>query len=116
MGKAIPTKGVKERLNDLERYFPGQHEVIYSFGKMLSGRLADELEPGGFILAAQLAIYDLQEGVDGFSGERLRGPLIGLPSVVYRSLDIALPSIIRAVCPKRFAEAAIEFYKKAQQR
>ncbi len=77
-------KGIKYKLANLEEFLPDQPEHIYEFGRFLSERSTDGLEPEGFDLMVSLAIYDLQRGEDGYTGEPIKGTtLVGLSPIIY---------------------------------
>ena len=77
---AISMEPISEKLRNLKQYMPDQNDVVYKFGEFLAGRLNPKLVPQGFVLAAKLALYDLQEGVDGFSGQPIRSSLVSYPA------------------------------------
>lgn len=103
-GAAYPMDEVRERLSDLEQYLPDQHETTYEFARLLADRLNNQLVPAGFNLAAELLLHDLQEGVDGFSGEPINSSLAGQPEMIYALVRMRIPDITEAVCPKEFSE------------
>src|SRR3989344_4941338 len=70
--EAISMIPVKEKLRDLEKYMPKSDDTIHDFGRYLADRLNDRLVPEGFNLGAELALYDLQTGIDGFTGQPIR--------------------------------------------
>ncbi|MDP4000733.1 MAG: hypothetical protein Q8P83_00610 [bacterium] len=96
MGDSSPEKesaGIKEKLANLEQYMPGQEETIYEFARFLSTRADDTLVPQGFDLMAALALYDLQNGKDGFTGKPIQGKLIGYPPQIYTLLQMYVPQM-----------------------
>ena len=108
--EAIPMDEVKNKLNNLKEHLPDQEDVIYEFGKFLAGRLNPQLNPRGFNLGMELAFYDLQQGVDGFTRKPIEGRLAGYPSQLYTALSLSAPEIAKAVCPKDFAEEYQKVY------
>lgn len=78
---AISTEEIKKKLENLQQYMPGEDKIIYEFGKFLSTRLNPTIVPDGFVLTAELAIYDLAKGIDGFTGKPIVGRLAGYPPV-----------------------------------
>ncbi|HLC78322.1 MAG TPA: hypothetical protein VJH92_04310 [Candidatus Nanoarchaeia archaeon] len=101
--RAIPMLSIADRLRNLREYMPHEQQVVYDFGNYLAGRLNPSLVPEGFNMAATLALYDLQKGVDGFTGKPINSSLVGYPPQIYSILNIILPQIADAVCPKDFA-------------
>ena len=112
LDESISMEPVKEKLRNLHDYMPGQEDLTYRFGAYLAERLDSELFPEGFNMAADLALYDLQKGVNGFTGEPIRSSLVGYPSVIYSILRKQVPNIAKAVCPKDFASEVRDFYEK----
>ena len=109
---AISTEPIKEKLKNLRQYMPNQQDVIYDFGAYLADRLNPELVSQGFNMAAELALYDLQKGVDGVTGQPIRSRLVGYPPVIYGLLRMQVPEIAEAVCPEDFAKGVREFYEQ----
>ena len=86
-------KNIKGKLKKLKEYLPGQTEQVYDFADFLSTRAHDKLLPKGFDLMAKVAIYDLQTGIDGFSGEPFVSKLSGNSPQVIEMLSKSLPQI-----------------------
>ena len=103
---------IKEKLKNLREYMPEQEDLVYEFGAYLAQRLNPELVSEGFNMAAELALYDLQTGVDGFTGKPLMNRLVGYPSAIYGFLRFQVPDIAKAVCPEEFAHGVREFQEK----
>lgn len=112
--KAISMEPVKEKLRNLKDYMPGGEEFVYNFGKFLADRLNPQLISSGFNVAAELALHDLEQGVDGFSKQPIRNGLEGYPSPVYAALRMQVPDIAKAVCPEEFAKGVKEFYEQVK--
>ena len=107
--EAISTEGMREKLENLRDYMPGEDKTIYEFGGFLASRLnQEELAPIGFNVTSELALYDLQAGVDGFSQQPIRNGLVGYPTVIYAMLKMRIPDIAKAVCPEDFAREVWE--------
>jgi len=105
---AISMNEAKDKLRNLSQYMPDQEETIYEFGKYLADRLNPELLPMGFVMACELALYDLQKGVDGFSGQPIRSRLVGYPPMIYALLRMMIDQIAEAIFPEDFANAVKE--------
>ena len=110
--EAISMEPVKEKLKNLREHMPEQDDTIYSFGAYLADRLNPELVPQGFNMAAELALYDLEKGVDGFTGQPIQSRLVGYPSMIYGLLRMQVPQIAEAVCPEDFAKGVKDFYEQ----
>lgn len=65
-----------------------------------------------FIMAANLSLYDLQKGVNGFTGEPIRNDLVGRIPEVYALLESSIPSLARIAFPEEFADAVNEEWLK----
>ena len=114
--EAISMEPVKEKLRNLREHMPNCmpnfEDITYDFGAYLADRLNPKLVPQGFNLAAELALYDLQKGVNGFTGQPIRSNLVGYPPMIYGILRTQVPEIAEAVCPKDFARGVRDFYEK----
>ncbi len=84
---------------------------VNQYARYLAERLNPELVPQGFVMAGALANYDLKEGVNGFTGEPIQNDLVGLPSLEYNKLLVALPDIASRVLPEDFAAEVEEIAK-----
>jgi len=107
----LSTKDLQSNLDALPVRLPGQDQVVYEFGKYLGERIANQpdINPQGFYLAAQLALYDLQRGVDGFTNEPIvRHKLTGYPSQIYDLLSSYITIIADATCHQEFAKGVKE--------
>lgn len=111
--EVISMEPVKEKLRNLRKYMPSQQDVIYEFGAFLADRLNLELDSQEFHTAAELALSDLQKGVDGFTGNPVQSRLVGLPFKSYFLLAAKVPQIAKAVCPEDFAKGVTFFYNRA---
>ena len=108
--KAISTEPIKKKLKSLREYMPDQKDIVYDFATYLADRLYPKLVPEGFSTIAELALYDLQKGINGFTGQPIKSSLVGYPSMVYRLLRIQVPKIADAVCPEEFAQGVRKMY------
>lgn len=98
-----------DRLRQLEKYLPNQSEMVYEYARFLADRIGDgEIVPLGFAIAAELAIYDLSRGVNGFTGERINNSLTGYPPQIYGTFSAMTVLIARAAYSERFARAIEE--------
>lgn len=113
--KAISMEPIKERLQNLREYMPGEDEIVYQFGTFLANRLNPELLPAGFNLSTELAISDLRRGIDGYSGQPIRHKLSGYPPIIYTLLRMRVPDIAYAVCPQGFAKEVEQLQKITKQ-
>ncbi len=103
MGGSLPEKesaGIKEKLANLEQYMAGEEEIIYEFARFLSTRAHNTLVPQGFDLMAAKALYDLQNGKNGSTGEPIQGELVGCPPQVYNMLKMYVPEIKEVIFGK----------------
>lgn len=110
---ALSMDEAKQKLAKLEDFMPNAaNELVYHFGKYLAGRLNPELVPQGFVMGCELALYDLQKGVDGFTNEPIRGKLVGYPPMIYALLRMEIPRIAKAVLPEAFAKEVKDFIEQ----
>jgi len=109
--KSISMEPVKEKLRNLQKYMPEQQELVYEFGNYLADMLNPELVPFGFNMAAELALYDIQAGVNSFTKEPISTRLAGYPPQIYALLRNEIPDIAEAVCPEDFAKDVREVFE-----
>jgi hypothetical protein len=102
MEEAIDMRDAKEKLMDIS-VVDDVSNLIHEFGKFLSPRLNDKLEPIGFVFACDLALHDLRSGVDGYN-KPIQNRLVGYPGTVYSIIRMRIPEIADAVLPRRFAD------------
>jgi hypothetical protein len=99
---AISMKEAKEKLLNLELK-DDVDNTMKEFCKFLSPRLNDELVPEGFVLGAELALYDLNAGVYGYTGDKIRNRLVGYPPIIYSLIRMRFSDIAYAIFPESFA-------------
>ncbi len=114
--ESISMDEAKQKLNELEKHLPRREEVIYLFGSFLAGRLNDRLVPAGFVIACELALYDLQKGTDGFTGKPIQNNLVGYPPTIYALLRMEIPNITETIFPPAFATAVKKTIKEINAR
>jgi hypothetical protein len=111
----LSMKEAKEKLSELQKYMPKNEDTIWEFGRMLSTKLNPELVPEGFVMACELLIYDLQKGVDGFTGQPIRSKLVGYPPMIYALLRMEIPHIASVIFPEEFATAVKDFIQEVNK-
>jgi len=114
--KALSMAEFQQKLRELEKHLPGQQEMVYQFGDFVAGRLNQRLLPQGFVMVCELAIYDLQEGVSGFSGKPINNRLVGSPPLIYALMRMFIPVIAEAVFPAEFAAEVKQFIEAVNER
>ena len=65
--KALSMDEAKQKLAELKKYLPDATDDLIDFGCFLAGRLNPTHAPRGFVIACGLALYDLQQGIDGLT-------------------------------------------------
>lgn len=103
--QALSMDEPKQKLAKLEEFIPDAPDnLLYDFGRHLTGYLNSQLVPMGFVMGCELALYDLQTGVNGFTGKPIiQGRLVGYPPQIYALLRMEIPHIADAVLPAEFA-------------
>lgn len=76
---------------------------VAEFAHFLSQRLNPNLVPIGFVMASQLAIYDLEKGVDGFTGEPIQLSISLADKELYAKLTQAVPELAKKAFSPEFA-------------
>ncbi|KKT42322.1 MAG: hypothetical protein UW30_C0001G0047 [Candidatus Giovannonibacteria bacterium GW2011_GWA2_44_13b] len=103
--QALSMKETKEKLVKLEELIPQDFSdgMLYEFGRYLADYLNPELVPMGFVMGCELALYDLEKGVNGFTGKRIENNIVGYPPQTYSLLRMEIPRIADAVFSAEFA-------------
>lgn len=109
------TSGIKRNLKNLRQIMPSEDDTLYEFADFLSERLNSRLVPEGFNMAAQLALYDLKTGVDGYTHQSIRSRLVGYPSMIYALLEMRIPDLAQATCPEPFAKGVKRVYDEVHE-
>ncbi len=55
-----------------------------AFGRKLAERIDDRVVPAGFVMAAEVLVYDCIKGVDSFTGKPLPREFTGYSGIVYK--------------------------------
>lgn len=110
MNEAILMDEPKQKLAMLEKLLPNSAEQIHSFGRFLVEYLNKELTPEGFVIGCELALYDLQKGVNGFTNEPIKSKLVGYPPMIYAMFRLYIPQIAEAIFSAEFAESVKTFF------
>ncbi len=111
--KALSMKEAKEKLAELKKHMPkASGEIVYKFGRFLAERLNPQLVPQGFVMACELALYDLQEGIDGYSNQPIQSSLVGYPPMIYGLLRMEIPRIAEAIFPEDFATSVKTIFEE----
>jgi len=112
--QVLSMEEVKQKLARLEEFIPNAaNNLVYDFGRFLATYLNPELVPSGFTLGCILALHDLQSGVNGFTGQRIRNNLVGYPPIIYTLLRMEIPHIADAVLPADFSASVKTLLKEA---
>jgi len=90
-------------------------DQFYSFTCFVADRLNDELVPQGFIMAVELAAYDLIKGVDGYTGKPIQNRLVGLPPFIFPLMVENLFRNLDKVLPSEFAKEALDFLAQVKK-
>lgn len=111
--QALSMEEPKKKLANLQEFLPdANNELVYDFGRHLAGYLNSELVPQGFVMGCELALYDLQEGINGFTGEPVQSKLVGYPPMIFRLLRMEIPNIAAAIFPADFADGVKNFVEQ----
>lgn len=115
--QALSMTEPKQKLMKLEKFVPNPTELTGRFGRFLAEYLGGDHEilPQGFVMGCELAIHDLQTGVNGITGEYIQNKLVGYPPQIYALLRMEVPRIAEAVFPADFAEEAKKFIKEVNE-
>ncbi|MBI5153087.1 MAG: hypothetical protein HZA36_01360 [Parcubacteria group bacterium] len=114
--QALSMDEAKQKLMALGEHLEGAQSTTIDFARFLASRLNSQLVPMGFVMACELALYDLQKGVDGFSGQPIRSSLVGYPPMIYVLLRVEIPMIAKAIFPEEFAAGVQEFIEEMNKK
>lgn len=108
-----PTQGAIERLNRIQEFSTQPIDPrVAMFAKFVATRLNERIVPLGFMFAASMALYDVEQGVDSSTGEPLNTRLEHNPQHVYTLLSLSIPDLADASFPKPFAdEVRLEYQR-----
>jgi hypothetical protein len=98
-----PDGVIRDRLMRLREYLPNQQELVYKFAEYMATHTNAELVPQGFVLVAVLALYDVQKGIDSRTGKPIVGSIACQPAMVYRIIEMMIPTIAKVIFPADFA-------------
>ncbi len=99
---AAKDEEIRQKLKVLERHLPSQHDIVYVFGEFLAGRFNSEASPEKFVRTCQIAVYDLQAGVDSVNRRQIIGQR-EYPAVIFNQVMTHVPAIAATVFSRRFA-------------
>ena len=78
---------------------------VVEFAHFLADKIGDrDIVPGGFVMCTLLSLYDLEHGKDGFSGEPINSPLVGINKQERDELLRHVPYLARVAFPQGFAD------------
>ena len=103
--QAISMNEPRQRLAKLEEIIPDAFDkILYVFGRYLVDHLNPRLAPMGFVMGCEIAILNLQVGVNEITGKPIPSCLVGYPPAIYNILHMEIPRIADAIFPLEFAE------------
>src|SRR3989344_3611536 len=95
-----------ESLRNLRQLIHGgvaDDDFLYAFGEYLADHLNPQLVPMGFVMALELAMYDVQKGIDSRTNRPISSRVAGYPPMMYALLRMRFSEIAYAVLPAEFA-------------
>src|SRR3989344_2891043 len=109
--EAMPTDSIREKLDNFETVIPGKPLEVYQFCKYLGGRLHKELKPRGFQIMIDLALYDLREGINSFTEDKIFNPIAikKEKEECLKTIRKHLSGIIVNSCPEKFARETMNY-------
>ena len=115
--QALSMDEAKQKLAKLEELIPDAPDgLLYDFGRFLAGYLNPQLVPMGFVMGCELALHDLQAGVNGFTSKPIQSRLVGYPPMIYALLRMEIPRIADAIFPAEFAASVKTFIGEVNQK
>src|SRR3990167_3651197 len=109
-----PTQDAIEKLKRVQEFSTQPFDSrVATFAKFLATRLnGGDIVPLGFMMAASLALYDVEKGESGFTGEPLTTGLEHQDPYVYTLISLNVPALAQASFPKPFADEVMLEYGK----
>lgn len=106
---AVPMADARDKMLRLEEIAPGNSvEPIYSFMRYLADERItdnDRLSPTGYVMLCELALIDLETGINGFTGQPINNSLTGYPSDIYLAIRGAAVDAAKHLFTEQFATA-----------
>lgn len=106
---AVPMADARDNMLRLEEIAPGNRvEAIYSFMRYLADERItdnDRLNPVGYVMLCELALIDLQAGINGFTGKPISNNLVGYPPAIYWAIRKAAVDMAKHLFTEQFATA-----------
>lgn len=101
------TADARAKLQQIQEFAPYPMDArVARFASFLAERIGDHgLVPEGFMMLTTLALYDLEQGVDGFTGKPLDTGLEHCSEDVHNLLFLNSPNLADIIFPKPFADA-----------
>ncbi|MHB1316520.1 MAG: hypothetical protein ACYCZW_01550 [Minisyncoccota bacterium] len=106
-----------QKLKNLRELIPEDFSdgLLYHFGEYMAERLnQSSIVPTGFIMGCELALYDLEKGVNGFTGKPIQNSIVGYPSMNYSLLRQDIARIAQVVFPPEFAAEVNRHFEAIQ--
>jgi hypothetical protein len=110
--KALLMDDPKHKLAKLKEFIPDASDTLYDFGHFLVDYLSPKLVPMEFVMVCELALHDLQIGMNGFTNKPIQSRLVGYPTMIYALLRNEIPRIADAIFPAEFADGVKAFIKE----
>ncbi|TSC61707.1 MAG: hypothetical protein G01um101448_767 [Parcubacteria group bacterium Gr01-1014_48] len=107
----------KKKLMRLEEFIhdDASSSLLYDFGHFLANyHLNSRLDPMGFVMSCEIALHDLQVGVNGFTQKPIESRLVGYPPMIYTLLRMEIPRIADAIFPTEFAASVKTFIEETR--
>ncbi len=111
LDQAVSTTEMQAKLKNLREHMPKADDFLCKVGEYFAERLGGhgQVDPMGFVNAFNLMVYDLETGVNGFTGKPVPRGLTGYPSQVYAIISMYAPILAEKVCPEDFARNVRQF-------
>jgi hypothetical protein len=68
--------------------------------------------PLGMLTATQLYLYDINEGVSGFTGEPMPGEVVGMPQVMGSIVQMAVEDVARDAFGDEYADELLKIQRE----
>ena len=103
----------QKKLVDLKSILPGEDFTFYDFCKFISNYINPQLEPIGFLMAIENAMYDLKHKNNALRVcNLLFSDLCGNPYILFLLYKIKFFKNLYKILPQEFANEVAKLYNK----
>ena len=96
-----------------EGMFEVEHPFLPAALRGLTERINEGgVVPLGMLMATQSYLYDINEGVSGFTGEPMPGEVVGMPQVMGSIVQMAVEDVARDAFGDEYADELLKIQRE----